>query len=200
MERKYHFAYTTNKLDTVDAVLEVIDEVSYWAYIVHDSPAENKPHVHFYMKYGNARTLSAVAKELGVAENMIEIIRAPKAYLAYLTHTDRKSVKAGKPQYPKEKIVANFDVATFGQKPETLTIDDLKREWRDYVKVKKGWMTMDEFMERHGVYIVRHSINNRFAMYDRLLDNPSGYALIHDSRLADLDDVPPAVSDLFDSS
>ena len=156
MERKYHFAYTTNKLDTLESVLDELSESCHrYAYIIHDDPSEKKPHIHFYMNYETAKTVTAVARDLKTDSNMIEIIKSPKAYLQYLTHTTRKAIREGKPQYPKEKIKANFDINQT-KDDKYMSIDDLKREFRDYVMVKKGLMSIEDFFDLHGIYIVRH--------------------------------------------
>lgn len=63
-------------------------------YILHDrditdSGELKKPHYHIIISFDNARTLSAVQKELDMIEpNLINAVKSLQAYVRYLIHLD----------------------------------------------------------------------------------------------------------------
>ena len=84
------------------------------ALILHDKDVKDdgvtpaKDHIHMVIEFENPRSLSQVAKELGVEEQWLEIWRGKKenAY-SYLIHATDNS--RDKYQYSSEDVIANFD-------------------------------------------------------------------------------------------
>lgn len=79
-----------------------------WAYCLHDSDVNDegelkKPHIHWVGR-GDPRTLSAVAKFLGLKENEVELGKNFKALIQYLIHLNNPE----KAQYSIENVVTNI--------------------------------------------------------------------------------------------
>ena len=79
-----------------------------WAYCLHDSDVNDegelkKPHIHWVGR-GDPRTLSAVAKFLGLKENEVELGKNFKALIQYLIHLNNPE----KAQYSIEDVVSNI--------------------------------------------------------------------------------------------
>lgn len=60
-----------------------------YAYIKHKpETSEKKEHYHFILSLDNARTISSLAKRVGVASNYFQPIKSLRASCRYLTHID----------------------------------------------------------------------------------------------------------------
>ena len=64
-----------------------------YAYILHDSDYDinnqlKKLHYHVYLKFQNPRSYSSIGKQFGVASNLVEYCRSPKASIRYMLHLD----------------------------------------------------------------------------------------------------------------
>ena len=79
--------------------------------IIHGRGELKKPHIHLIFKFKDGRTVSAVAKELGLNDNDIEIIKSWKAQVRYLIHLDDED----KVRYNKDDIEANTPIEKFLQ-------------------------------------------------------------------------------------
>lgn len=73
--------------------LDMICKSYSYACILHnrdpcdeDGVEFKKPHYHVVIRFGNARSLSAIAKELGITENYIEPCSSLDSALLYLVH------------------------------------------------------------------------------------------------------------------
>lgn len=101
--------YPDSESYSFEEVLDAIQETfEAWAYICHDmdvdeTGASKKPHVHWYGRFKEAKTVSSVAKKLGLAQNEIEIIKKSKFYLRYLIHADNPE----KFQYQREQVTVS---------------------------------------------------------------------------------------------
>lgn len=109
--RKYTFALSNP--DQWESAIEYAEGCPAYAYIKHDKDSDASPHYHFYIEFPNPRSLNAVAEDLNLPPNMIEKVRAPQGLLKYLTHTDDKSVAAGKHPYTFEEIHTNLPESSF---------------------------------------------------------------------------------------
>ncbi|GHU89362.1 hypothetical protein FACS1894202_07380 [Clostridia bacterium] len=107
-KRDYAFAVEQDLRDKVRLAPE-------YAFILHDkdvNPATGelkKPHFHYYVRYLNPRSLSGVAREFDIPENMIEIVHSRKQTLSYLAHRTVKAVEDSKYQYDVSDIESNID-------------------------------------------------------------------------------------------
>lgn len=112
-----------------------------WAYCLHDSDVTDdgepkKPHVHWVGR-GDPRTLSAVAKFLGLKENEIELGKNFKALVQYLIHLNNPE----KFQYSAEAVVTNLpDIGAYlrnlseGQLVKDLGSAKCRMSWYDLVQ------------------------------------------------------------------
>lgn len=84
---------------------DAADRWSEWVAILHDRDTNPKtgeikrPHIHLLLHSENARTPSAVARELRIAPNMVEVKSNGQAAMAYLTHSTERARMDGKAVY-----------------------------------------------------------------------------------------------------
>ncbi len=92
-----------------------------YAYIKHKpETSEKKEHYHFILSLDNARTISSLAKRVGVAPNYFQPIKSLRASCRYLTHIDTE----GKNKYNlSDVVVSNSFMRKFYG-----AYDDLKTE------------------------------------------------------------------------
>lgn len=95
-------------------ITSLIEQYGKYAWILHDKDTNKEtgelidPHYHIYLEFPNARSLDAVANELGIAPNFVEIVRDKKGILNYLTHNNNPE----KYQYDISEVHSNFDIKT----------------------------------------------------------------------------------------
>lgn len=112
-----------------------------WAYCLHDCDYDDegwrkKPHIHWVGR-GDPRTLSAVAKFLGLKENEIELGKNFKALIQYLIHLNNPE----KAQYSIEDVVTNIpDIGKMlrnlseGQLCKDLASAKCRMSWYDLIQ------------------------------------------------------------------
>lgn len=112
-----------------------------WAYCLHDSDVNDegelkKPHIHWVGR-GDPRTLSAVAKFLGLKENEVELGKNFKALIQYLIHLNNPE----KAQYSIESVVTNIsDIGNMlrnlseGQLCKDLASAKCRMSWYDLIQ------------------------------------------------------------------
>ena len=112
-----------------------------WAYCLHDSDVNDdgelkKPHIHWVGR-GDPRTLSAVAKFLGLKENEVELGKNFKALIQYLIHLNNPE----KAQYSIESVVSNIpDIGNMlrnlseGQLCKDLASAKCRMSWYDLIQ------------------------------------------------------------------
>lgn len=112
-----------------------------WAYCLHDSDVNDegelkKPHIHWVGR-GDPRTLSAVAKFLGLKENEVELGKNFKALIQYLIHLNNHE----KAQYSIEDVVSNIpDIGNMlrnlseGQLCKDLASAKCRMSWYDLIQ------------------------------------------------------------------
>lgn len=129
-----------------------------WAYCLHDSDVNDdgelkKPHIHWVGR-GDPRTLSAVAKFLGLKENEVELGKNFKALIQYLIHLNNPE----KAQYSMTDVVTNIsDIEKYlrnlseGQLVEDLAEAKMSMNWRNLVKYANENGCYDVFRRNLGV-------------------------------------------------
>ncbi|MDR0905037.1 MAG: replication protein [Oscillospiraceae bacterium] len=96
-------------------IISEMKSVPRYAYVLHDKDVDiatgevKKPHYHFYLEYLNPRYVSSIAKEFGLPEHMVEIVRHKKGALSYLLHRTAKAIGEGKYQYDIEELHTNIE-------------------------------------------------------------------------------------------
>uniref|UniRef100_A0AAU8AZ40 Replication protein n=1 Tax=Dulem virus 75 TaxID=3145786 RepID=A0AAU8AZ40_9VIRU len=109
-----------------------------WAYILHDKDIEKdgslkKAHYHILLEFVNPRSVSSVAKMLGIAENMVEIVYSVEGSRLYLTHANAPD----KTQYDVSEVVANYDLENVDKPLSFLALYDMceKNEtFKDFIE------------------------------------------------------------------
>ncbi len=154
-------------------VLETIKaKFKQWAFAAHDSDVNDdggpkKLHIHWVGR-GDPRTVSAVAKFLGIPEHDIEIGRNFKSLVQYLIHKNDPD----KFQYDPEIIESNipdigmmFRDLSEGQIVKDLSSAKLERSWYDLIQyavdndfydvLRRNWglikLVQDEYEKYHPV-------------------------------------------------
>lgn len=107
------FTFALHNPDQWQQAIDFVEDCPAYAYIKHDKDPDSEPHYHFYIEFPNPRSLNSVALDFNLPSNMIEKVRCPQGLLAYLTHTDQKSVEAGKHAYSFEEIKTNLPESAF---------------------------------------------------------------------------------------
>ncbi|WP_134644438.1 Rep family protein [Weissella cibaria] len=108
-----HIACLPFKIDDIPSIMERLNTKNY-AYIIHDKDTRDgelvEPHIHLVMQFENARHVTAIAKELGVEPNYVEIWdkRINNAW-SYLIHETADATK--KKLYSPDDVTASFDYA-----------------------------------------------------------------------------------------
>lgn len=122
-DRKYQgVLYPDSESYCCDDVLNILKSTfPEFAYILHDKDVDEngelkKPHIHWVGRLKAARYLSALADDLGVAENMIERCRSFDAFIRYLTHIDDPD----KFHYPLEAVISTFPINKFFRDDEEI--------------------------------------------------------------------------------
>lgn len=159
--KRQFYTFALSDMKQCKRVIKLVEQYPKYAYILHDED-KGADHYHFYVEFTNPRHLSAVAKELKIPENMIEIVRNKKAILEYLTHKNDPD----KYHYFEENIVTNMDIKK-EVKGNKLTYDDLCKEYDDWLAVKRGQMTMKEFFLAHNDSFTTLSIRGRVEIYEK---------------------------------
>lgn len=108
-----------------------------YIYISHDNDITEdgetkKEHIHFIIRFKNARTITALSKESGVGVNMIEPIKNLTASLKYLIHYKNDN----KYQYDIEQCVSNCDL-----------LDRLKKLTNEDIPEDKKIMEIIDFID-----------------------------------------------------
>lgn len=106
-------------------ITELIEQYGKYAWILHDKDIHEEdvkdedgnithvkgelkdPHYHIYLEFPNARGINSIANELGIAPNMVQIVRNKSGLIDYLTH--RRS--PDKHQYDDNEIHSNFEIS-----------------------------------------------------------------------------------------
>ena len=122
-DRKYQgVLYPDSESYCCDDVLNILKSTfPEFAYILHDKDVDEngelkKPHIHWVGRLKAARYLSALADDLGIAENMIERCRSFDAFIRYLIHADDPD----KFHYPLEAVISTFPINKFFRDDEEI--------------------------------------------------------------------------------
>ena len=91
--RQFFFVcYPESIPQPIDSCIRALSPDAY-AYILHDSDYDlnnvlEKAHYHVYLKFRNAHSLSSIAKQFGIAVNLVEYCRSPRDSIRYMLHLD----------------------------------------------------------------------------------------------------------------
>lgn len=127
--------------DCVKVLETVKSKFKEWAYCLHDADVTDddqpkKPHIHWVGR-GDPRTLSAVAKFLGLKENEVELGKNFKSLVQYLIHLNNPE----KAQYSPDSVETNIaDIMVYfrnlseGQIVKDLASAKSRMSWYDLVQ------------------------------------------------------------------
>lgn len=126
--RNYTFALTKDN----SRIIKIVEKFPKYAYIKHDKDS-GEIHYHYYIEFPNPRSLSSVARELSIPENMLEQVYSKCGILTYLTHENSPE----KHHYDLSEVVANFDIS------KELLDDKSKTSHDDY------WLIVNTLRDFH---------------------------------------------------
>lgn len=130
-----------------------------WAYIKHDKDENVDDHYHFYIGFVNGtRSTKSVADYFNIPEFMVCKVISKSGILSYLTHKNQPD----KHRYNDDEVIANFDLNN------GLDIDVIQ-EYNDFIGLKNGTTTPQEFLSTYKRKIVPLTLNNRLFLY-KLVD------------------------------
>ena len=131
-----------------------------WAYIKHFPESnEKKEHFHVILSFENAKTKSALAKQLGIQENYIDVVKNFRTICRYLIHKDDED----KYQYSLDQV----KVSEHFERKFKLQFDDLISEEQIIDNIYKFIDTMPEdVMYRERVRLLILYVNSH--VYDTI--------------------------------
>ena len=116
----------------------LVEQYPKYAWIKHDKDFDRETgelkdeHFHIYLEFPNPRSLNAIANELGIESNMIEVVRNKDGILNYLTHARSPE----KYQYDISEVHSNFEIKRIEDALTMITI----------LRLLKDVATFDEFV------------------------------------------------------
>lgn len=121
-----------------------------WAYILHDRDIDadgqlKKPHYHVLLEFVNPRSVSSVAKMLGIPDNMVEIVYSVEGSRLYLTHANAPD----KVQYDVSEVIANYDVDNVDKPLSFMAMYNMVNDSE----------TFKEFLEKVSTYRIPQSLS-----------------------------------------
>lgn len=147
----------------IQSIIEYSKYQQHYAFIRHDKD-NTDIHWHFVLEFPNPRSFHAIAEDLNIPENLIKKLILPKNHiLQYLTHENDPQ----KHHYDKSEVETNFPDSAF-LSPESV---DLSDELSDYMKVRNGFMTPQQFVKKYNMYCATLSFYSRISLYAKLCDH-----------------------------
>lgn len=188
--------------------------VKNYAFITHDKDVKDgelvKPHIHLMMQFENAHHVTAVAKELGVHPNYVELWdrRINNAW-SYLLHETADATE--KKLYSPDDVTASFDFAAkissirsgvdrnaFDEGLEllaegTISKSELRRKLGVVLYSKRRKLIEDVFQtfleEKHARWLEKHDPDNPMRFIWLYGSAGSGKSLTADAMIEGLDSV-----------
>lgn len=137
-----------------------------YAYIKHlPEEKEKKEHYHFILSLDNARTISSIAKRVGIAPNYFQAIKSLRASCRYLTHIDTEE----KNKYNiSDVIVSNSFMRKFyGAYDDLKTEGDVIDDIYNYLDYLINSSDFPKFQDKVKDLIIFVNKNNYDTIYKR---------------------------------
>lgn len=137
-----------------------------YAYIKHLlEEKEKKEHYHFILSLDNARTISSIAKRVGIAPNYFQPIKSLRASCRYLTHIDTEE----KNKYNlSDVIVSNSFMRKFyGAYDDLKTEGDVIDDIYNYLDYLINSSDFPKFQDKVKDLIIFVNKNNYDTIYKR---------------------------------
>lgn len=166
--RNFTMSLVVEKTPNITDVISIVEKYPAYAYILHDKD-NTSPHYHFYIEFPNPRSFSSVADELKIPESMLCKVYDKSAILQYLTHENDKD----KYHYPFSDVVTNLPEEAF-VKYNINSLEGTRRFMDDYILVKQGKLSWEEFYKSHIHAFTTLSPYNKMRVIDLLFENAYG--------------------------
>lgn len=125
-------------------IATVKSSYTWYAFIYHDKDDTDK-HIHILAYDEGGTSLKAHCQRFSsiIPSNFVLKVYNPRAMARYLTHKDNP-----------EKFQYSLDLVNTNSKDKLLSFykelnSDCKQEYRDFLAVRHGNMTVDEFLEKY---------------------------------------------------
>lgn len=138
-----------------------------YAYILHDKDKSSEhKHFHYVLIFSNPRSFNSLANDLELPVTMIEKVYSKKGILDYLTHENDPN----KYHYPLSDVVSNFDIE---QEKNSGGGFPIKEFYHDYVKLRSGALSVDDFLDKYNTYFTTLSVSAALQVSERLFNASS---------------------------
>lgn len=149
-----------------DVLFDLKGSFKNYAYIKHmPETDEKKEHTHFILSLDNTRTISSIAKRVGVAPNYFQPIKSLRASCRYLIHLDTDE----KTKYNlSDVIVSNSFMRKFyGAFDDLKTEGDVIDDIYNYIDYLIGSGEFPKFQDKVKELIMFVNKNNYDTLYKR---------------------------------
>lgn len=162
-----------NDPNQFDSVIAGLTQCHFYAYIYHDKDKDDngnliKKHLHFVAR-SNPKAFSTWSKLLGIPENMICECYRQRSAVRYLIHLDDKE----KAQYDVDNIRSNMP-GYVANCMKDFNEQNCSDEFLDLLRVKKGEISITEFLQNYSYEMSKMSFYNRIKLYDMLSNYMKG--------------------------
>lgn len=174
-EKKYSYiTFSVNKEEQFDGIIETLSDFQqpprFYAMIFHDKDVDEsgnlkKRHLHVFVK-GQPLRITAWADKFQIPPNMIEIPRSVYRCARYLIHADQKD----KFQYSIEDVVSS-NIGYYKQRWFSDKTQDVKTEFQDFLALRAGRLTPDEFISKYEFQMSSSCFLERLKFYEYSVRN-----------------------------
>lgn len=162
--RYFTFVLQDNNKVVQDKIKEYYANEKY-AYILHDKDkSADRNHYHYLLMFGSPRSFKSIANDLEMPVTNLQKVYSRKGILDYLTHENDPS----KHHYDLSEVVANFDIEAEKKNSDKVGGFPIKEFYHDYVKVREGVISVDEFLDSWNLYCATLSITTAIQLCERL--------------------------------
>ena len=138
----------------------------FYAYVIHDKDEnESGKHIHLLCMCKGGTSLPAHCRrfESVIPANFVCVVKSPRAMARYLIHKDNPE----KYQYSFDEIVSNDldKCASY-----ISDIQDSKQVWSDFVKVKSGQLSVEDFLEIYRSEFYSMPFYQKVSLYNKFYD------------------------------
>ena len=161
------FCSVTHDLSLAEEMKKSILDFPSWAWIYHEPDSDDgTPHVHFLVRANGTRNIKQIADKLGIESNFVQVCRKVVAFRRYMMHLD----SADKIQYTVHDVHTNRH-ADFRQAEQGNQDKDVYSLYQDFIKLKKGEITSDEFIQLNFVEMSKMPFYQKIKTFEIISDN-----------------------------
>lgn len=159
-----HFTVVTNDQKCRDSIKQAVLDFPAWAWIDHDpDDEEGKVHTHFIFRTNGTRNIRQVANKLEISSQYVQVVRKLTAFYRYFLHADDPKKKQYKLEDVQTNHILDFKIALEGNKDK-----DVFSLFRDYKRLQRHIITVDQFIEQNYIEFNKMSLSNKIKTFEIL--------------------------------